>query len=171
MCPRKWRWRKVSMASAPWVRILRRRSFRSLSFLRIRLRSVLRPTTNRPRRLRPTEWVKPRKLKLRCSLAGPAQWTLLDPGIKQPADLQVLGEEWQLPQWGERRIGVPLHMHTPAEGLDDHRAFGWNQGSAVGFWGLLRRTRWVTRKSVHKHLLVHGFQQLRLDQARVNCSL
>jgi hypothetical protein len=38
-------------------------------------------------------------------------------------------------------------MHAPAEGVDDHRAFGWNQGSAAGFRGLLRRTRWCEEKN------------------------
>ncbi len=58
------------MAAAPSFRSTRRGSFNSFSLLRISLPSVFRPTTNRPRRLRPTKWVIPRNCKAQFPAHG-----------------------------------------------------------------------------------------------------
>src|SRR5207245_2692073 len=43
--------------------------------------------------------------------AAERQWAVRYPAIEQPALLQVLDEERQLPEWRHRRRRVPLHVN------------------------------------------------------------
>ncbi len=95
--------------------------------------------------------------------AGEHQRAALHPGLEQPADLQKLGEERQLPERRHRRLRVPLNVYAAAKRIHRHRAGSRYQR------GTFSLTRWVTALIVHMRLLAMGFQPLRSLSARLNC--
>ena len=95
---------------------------------------------------------------------GEEQRAALHPGIEQPAHVEELGEERQLPERGDGRLGIPLNVDSAPKGIHGHRAGVGDQRGAFAL------TRWVTGRIDHMRLLAPIFQRVSSARARSNCA-
>ncbi len=95
--------------------------------------------------------------------AGQPQRAALDPRLEAPARTQTVGEERQLPQRGDRRLRIPLHMDAAAKGVHRNRVGMRHQRGGFGF------ALWVMDRIGHSDLLAAIVQPLGSLEAGCNC--